>query len=333
MVIGICYELFSDYVWKPGDPPDADAEYEPEETLFALEAALSYLGHNAVRIGSARDLLRKLDVLRVDAALNIAEGAGSRNREAHVPVLLELAGIPHIGSDALTLSLTLDKALSKDLARVAGVPSPEFAVASVDSELDEASLPAPFPLFVKPRYEGSSKGISRHSRVESLPELREQVGRVLSEYHQDALVERFIEGGGEFTVTIVGNSPPRTLPVLQRAIERDTRIGLHALEHRGASDAPWAYELGASLTPTLEEELGELALRVYRKMECRDFARVDFRTDAEGTPWFLEINPLPTFAPDGTFGVLAQVSGRDYVELLAEVLSYGIDRITSQSGS
>lgn len=330
VVIGLCYELFSDYEWAPGDPPDADAEYEPEETLLALEEAVAKLGHTTVRIGSARQLLRRLDSLRIDAALNIAEGARSRNREAYVPVLLELAGVPCLGSDALTLSLSLDKAVSKDLASAVGVPTPEYLLISRIEALDTLQLPAPFPLFVKPRYEGSSKGITVRSRVEAMEALRMQVSEVILRYQQDALVERFVHGGGEFTATIVGNDPPRVMPILQRALERESRIGLHALEHRGAPEQAFEYELGATLTPELEEILRRYALRIYEKLECRDFARVDFRTDEDGKPWFLEINPLPTFAPDGTFGVLAELAGRELPDLLAEVLSHGIRRIRGQ---
>jgi D-alanine-D-alanine ligase len=63
-------------------------------------------------------------------------------------------------------------------------------------------------------------------------------------------------------------------------------------------------------------------------MECRDFARVDFRVDQGGQPWFLEINPLPTFAPDGTLAIQAELENRSYVELLADIFGEALDRIT-----
>jgi D-alanine-D-alanine ligase len=109
MRIGLIYDVFDAYPWQPGEAADADAEYEPEATVQALEAALEALGHTPVRVGTAHDLLGRLeglrrDGLRLDAAVNIAEGARSRNREAYAPILLEMAGIPYVGSDALTLS-------------------------------------------------------------------------------------------------------------------------------------------------------------------------------------------------------------------------------------
>ena len=331
MRIGLIYDVFDAYPWQPGDPPDADAEYEPESTVDALAAAVAALGHEPVRVGTARDLLARLDRPGIDAAINITEGGRSRNREAYAPILLELAGVPCLGSDALTLSLSLDKAWTKDLAAAAGVPTPPYRAfatpAAVDTAVEAGDLPGPFPLFVKPRYEGSAKGITAASRVETVDALRAQVAWTVETYRQDALVEPFVAGGGEFTVAVVGNDPPVALPVLQRAVEATTRIGLHALEHRGLAGREWAYDLEGTLTPALEARLHHLAVHVYDKLACKDFARLDFRVDADGTPWFIEINPLPTFDPEGTFAVVAELMGRPYPAFLADILGRGLRRL------
>ncbi len=329
MRIGLVYDPFDAYPWTDDDPPDADAEYEPEETVRVLENTVEYMGHTPVRIGTAFDLRERLDEgLSLDAAINIAEGARSRNREAYAPILLEMAGIPCLGSDALTLSVTLDKAWTKDLVAAADVPTPPHRVFGSAHAIEPDDLP-PFPLFVKPRYEGTSKGITPQSRVEDVDALRQEVGRVATAYDQAVLAEAFVEGGGEFTVAVVGHDPPEALPVLQRAVEPSTGIGLHALEHRGApsADTDWEYELAGTLEPALEEQLRDLAVRVFDTLDCRDFARADFRVDAEGQPWFLEVNPLPTFAPDDTFAIIAEIMGRDYVDYLAEVFERGVRRL------
>jgi D-alanine-D-alanine ligase len=263
----------------------------------------------------------------VDAALNIAEGTGSRTREAYAPVLLEMAGIPYLGSDALTLSLSLDKAWTKDLASAADVPTPAYRIFHAADDITAASLPAGFPLFVKPRYEGSSKGITPASKVVTFEEARSQITRLCTSYGQDALVESFVSGGGEFTVAVIGHDPPEALPVLQRAVERETRIGLHALDRRGFEQPELTFDIEGVLTPELEQTLQRYALAVFRKLECLDFARIDFRVDAEGVPWFLEINPLPTFAPDGTFAILAELMGQPYPDFLARTLQKGFQRL------
>ena len=326
MRVALVYDLFDAYPWRPGDPPDADAEYEPPETVEALAAAVEALGHTPVPVGTAYDLLARLPALDVDAAINIAEAAGSRNREAYAPILLEIAGVPHLGSDALTLSLSLDKAWTKDLAAAAGVPTPAYRTYATADALDLDDLP-PFPLFVKPRYEGTAKGITEHSKVTTPEALRAQIAWVTETYRQDALVETFIAGGGEFTVAVIGNDPAEALPAMPRAVEAETRIGLHALERRGRPARAWQHILEGTLDRGLERRLQRLAVAVYDKLECKDFARVDFRVDADGQPFFLEINPLPTFAPDGTFAILAELLGQPYEAFLADVLARAFRRL------
>ena len=327
MRVGLIYDIFSDYVWRDNDPPDADAEFEPIETVEILEKALESFSCTPVRIGSPFELLKNVHSINIDAAINIAEGVYSRNREAYAPVLLEMKEIPYIGSDALTLSLTLDKAWTKDVISASGYNTPSYRVYRDAKEVTPESLPAAFPLFVKPRYEGSSKSITSLSKVHSLDELKHQVHRICTMYQQDALVEQFIEGGGEFTVAVIGNNPPLAMPVLQRAVEVETRIGLHALDRKGFDNSDLEYEIAGHLTPTLEAQLKRISVGLYEKLECLDFARLDFRVDADGIPWFLEINPLPTFAPDGTFAILAELMGVPYVEFLSDTIKKAFDRL------
>jgi D-alanine-D-alanine ligase len=146
------------------------------------------------------------------------------------------------------------------------------------------------------------------------------------DYEQPAVVERFLEGA-EYTVTVVGNRPPRALPALQRALEATTGIGLHALERHPAPAGGWRHFVPGALDAALERELAALAVRAFAALDCRDFARADFRLDAAGAPRFLEINPLPTFAPDGSFGILAELEGRPVEDLVAGVLAGGLARL------
>jgi D-alanine-D-alanine ligase len=325
LAIGLVYDLLGSYPRRPGDPADVDAEYEPEATVRVLEAAVAELGHRSVRLGAPHDLLARIakgELPGLDAALSIAEGRGGREREAWAPVLLAMAGIPTLGSDAVTLSVSLDKAWTRTLVAAAGVPVVEQIVTS-----EPAAPPAfGFPAFVKPRWEGTAKGIRPSSRVEDAAALAAEVARIVRDYEQPALVERFL-AGPEYTVTVVGNDPPRVLPVLQRALEARTRIGLHALERHPAPPGGWRHCLPGALDAALERELGRLALLAYAALDCRDFARADFRLDDRGVPRFLEINPLPTFAPDGSFGILAELEGRPIERLVADVLASGLRRL------
>jgi D-alanine-D-alanine ligase len=323
--VGIVFDLLG--TAPAGGPPDADVEYEPAATIAALEAGIRCAGHEPVRVGNPHALLAAIGagtLPALDVVWNIAEGYGSRNREAWAPVLLEMAGVPALGSDALSLSLSLDKAWTLDVVRAAGVATAGHVSVSSAAELSGTALPGAFPLFVKPRWEGTAKGISLRSRVENADELAEAVERLTRTYAQPALVEPFLPGA-EYTVTLIGNDPPRALPALQRALERDSGIGVHAVE-RSAARALVHHTPGA-LTTALEAALAEQALRAFAALRCRDFARADFKLDREGRPRFLELNTLPTFDPSGSFGILAELMGRPLPDLLAEVLRGGLTRL------
>jgi D-alanine-D-alanine ligase len=328
MRVGLIYDLFEDYPWIQGEAFDADVENEPEETVLALESAIRALNHEPLRVGPARNLLSRMDNPDFDVAINIAEGGRGRNREGEAPTLLEMMGVPFIGSDALTLSLSLDKVWTKDLAVSAGLFTPNYAVFCENEEVDCLRLPRRFPLFVKPRYEGSAKGLTIASKVQSIQELRNQVSDITSNYGQDVLVEEFVEGS-EYTVAVIGHNPARTLPVIQRAIETDTGIGLHVLDRKGLPEQDYSFSLPGVLTSELEARLQASALTIFHKLECKDFARIDFRVDSKGKEWFLEINPLPTFAPNGTFAIMAELQGVPYSEFLAGVLKEAFQRVVA----
>lgn len=338
MRIGLVYDRFGDTPPPPNAPPDWDAEFEPEVTVAVLEAAIKRLGHTPVRIGSAHVLLARMGEgpvteppLALDAALTIAEGLGSRNREAQAPVLLEMAGVPCLFSDALTLSISLDKHLTKVLAERAGVATPTWRVIEAATAWDESAAGAllaevPPPVFVKPRYEGTAKGIAPLSRCDTAAALTAEGRRQRTLYRQDLLVEAFVPGP-EYTVGVIGTgAEAEALPALQRAVERTTGIGLHALERHESPETPFAYDVPGILTPELEVQLHADALTVHRTLECRDVSRSDFRVTPNGTVHFLEINPLPTFAPDGTFAILAELNGQRYEALLADLLQRALDR-------
>lgn len=333
--IGIVYELFGAYPRRAGEPADAQVEYEPEATIVCLEDAIRRLGHRPVRLGRPHDLLAaaRTGAVTVDAALSIAEGYGSRNREAWGPVLLDMLSIPQLGSDALTLSASLDKAWTRALVAAAGVSVAPGAVARSVDEARSMDPPGGFPCFVKPRWEGSSKGIGFASRVEGREALVAAVARVLERYQQPALVEQFLPGA-EYTVTVFGNDPPRALPVLQRALEATTRIGLHAVEAKpgetesdGGAPRELAHCVPGALDTALEAELVRLARLAFAALDCRDFARADFKCGDDGRVYFLEINPLPSFGPHGSFGTHAELLGRSVGELLADVLDAGLRRL------
>ncbi len=323
MIIGMTYDLKTEYVFRSGDPQDANAEFDHPSTIQVIREAIESHGHPVVPIGGVEQLLSQLDRLKVDLIFNLAEGKTGRNREAQVPILLELRGIPYVGSDALTLSLTLDKVMTKKICLSEGIPTPRFF------EITCAEDPIPpdvsFPLIVKPRFEGSSKGISERSVAHSLSELKAQAAWAIQTYHQPALVEEFIRGT-EFTVAIVGNDPPEAFPAVQ--IEIDGRVDLGDLFYTFSRIAQGAgYRCPADIPPALEGRLRELALRTYQAVGCLDFGRVDIRVDRGGKPFVLEINPLPSLSTEDVFVTVAHHLGITYEAMIGKILEAAIKRL------
>ena len=326
LVVGLIYDLKTQYVFKEGDPSDANAEFDHPDTIGVLADAFESFGYRAIRIGNVWDLIERFRIdttLGVDIVFNIAEGIGGRNRESQVPTLLEMMRVPYVGSDGLTLGLTLDKAMAKKVLISEGVPTPRSFEMASPCRLNGHRFK--FPLIVKPSHEGSSKGLSERSVVKNPKDLLAQAEWVNRTYDQPALVEEFIEGT-EFTVAILGEGESaRALPVVQ--IQIDGKLNLGRLFYSFSSIVAGAeYICPAPISKVQARTLQAVALSAYRACGCRDFGRVDLRVDRRGKPYVLEINPLPSLSTEDVFAVIAKVQGISYARMLCTLLEEGIAR-------
>lgn len=321
--VGLTYDLRTDYIFKPGDPPDINAEFDHPGTIDVIADAIESGGHTIVKIGNVDDLLENLDGLNVDIVFNLCEGMHGRNRESQVPMLLELKGIPFVGADALALGITLDKIITKKILKAHNIPTPDYI--EIRSLQNLNGLCLNFPLIVKPRFEGSSKGLNDNSLVKDKTGLRRQSKWVIDKYKQSALVEEFI-AGEEFTIGIIGNENPRALPVVQ--VEIEGRLDLDNLFYTFAmihSDGI-GYVCPTPAPKRVQRGLQDLAIATYQATECRDFGRVDIRLDGKGRPYVLEINPLPSLSTEDVFGVVANYLGVGYNRIVLDVLDAAIKR-------
>jgi D-alanine-D-alanine ligase len=322
--VGLTYDLKTDYKLKDGDPPDAYAEFDHPSTIDVIAKAIESQGFKTKRIGNVSDLLEKIDTLKVDIVFNISEGLSGRNRESQVPMLLELKDIPFVGADPLTLGMTLDKVIAKKIFLADKIPTPKFfEIRSLDSFTDTDHMH--FPMIVKPRFEGSSKGLSESSRVESLEQLKKQAGYIIETYKQPALVEEFISGQ-EFTVAVVGNDPGEALPPVQISIDGDLNLQDKFYTFSRITSNRLEYVCPAPIEKKLAAKLQDLALRVYTTVDCLDFGRVDFRVDAKGNPYVLEINPLPSLSTEDVFPLVAKAVGLTYEEIIGKILRAALKR-------
>ncbi|MGA9048809.1 MAG: D-alanine--D-alanine ligase [Dehalococcoidia bacterium] len=330
MKIGLAYDLKEDIETGRETTEDALEEYDSLEVINAIAGALRSMGHSTVRLGGGRGFLQKILKTRVDFVFNIAEGRGSgRSREAQVPAVLEMLGIPYSGSDPQTLSVTLDKPLAKQLLRAAGVPTPPFQVISHIQELkDLPDRKIPLPAFIKPAWEGSSKGIRLTSRADTAARARTVARRLLKDYAQPVLIEKYIEGD-EVTVGMVGNSPPGIVGIMRVVPKKAFKTFVYSLEVKRDWRNLVDYECPAKLNKSTTRRIAAASLAAYRVLGCRDFSRIDFRVGPDGTPYLLEVNPLPGLNPSsGDLPIMSYKMGWVYNGLIRAVFEAALARYT-----
>ena len=325
MIIGLTYDLKTDWVKRPDDPVDISAEFDGPETVALITRALEAGGHKVKQIGNVNRLLKLVDDLGVDIVFNICEGKGGRSRESQVPMILEMKGIPYVGTDALAQGITLDKVFAKKVFIADGIPTPRFFNATKSDDLSELNTIG-FPLIVKTRHEGTSKGLTNKSKVKNIAGLVEQVAFVNDNYRQSALVEEFIKGT-EFTVAVLGNKNPEAVAVIQISINGSTQLGENFFTYEYVVEKDVVnYVVPAPISKELTAKLKKLAIKAYNALECRDFGRVDFRVDEKGNPYVLEINPLPSLAHNDVFNIFPTTIGTTYEEIINRILNYALER-------
>lgn len=319
---------------------DEFAEWDSEETIAAVEHALSAFGE-VIRLNANADFPERLRLARPDIVFNMAEGLHGPNREAHVPAICEFLGIPYTGSDPFTLSLCLDKRRTKETLAYHGVPTAPFAAVTSAAEIASCVDALrrgvrigrellQLPLFVKPMHEGSSKGITERNLCETVDDFEMRAHELLAQYAQPVLVEAYLPGP-EFTCAVLGNgAQARVLPIIAMrfdALPSGARP-IYGFEAKWIWDGPdhqlELYECPARIDASLERRIEEVTLAAYHALGCRDWSRVDVRLDSAGIPNVVEVNPLPGVLPDprdnSCMPKAARAAGMSYDELIQACL-------------
>jgi D-alanine-D-alanine ligase len=340
--IALVANLQDDVEWGPDAPPDAGAEFDKGTTVEALARALEGDGHWVHICSGDSTLPEALLSLRPHICFNIAEGLGGDGREAQVPALCELLGIPYTASRVVANALSLDKTRTKRIWRDAGLPTPAFQEFVTGQEPIDSRLK--YPLFVKPAREGTGMGIDASAIAHDEAELRSRVEWLTSAYNEPALVEEMLPGR-EFTVGFIGNGGDvsrRRRPWLydERGfhvfpiMEIDSRIastpGIYGHDAKsydiGVTGAP-EYICPARIPQRLRSRLVDLALRAAEALGACDVARVDVRLGADGRPYLLEINTLPGLNPViSDLCIMAAAEGMVYDDLISEILYLAAER-------
>lgn len=201
---------------------------------------------------------------------NMSYGIQGEGRYEYVPVTLEMADIPYTGPGPRGHALSLDKVIAKLLMEQEGVPTPRFCTLDkMKGSVDGLH----YPLVVKPRYESTSNGLDL---VNDSAALESAVDSIVTQYHQDALVEKYIDGR-EIAIGLLGNDPIEVLLIVEMDFgDRPLKIMTRADKFHKSPDEPQKV-CPAALSPARVERLRAIVLDVYRVCQCRDYARVDLQ--------------------------------------------------------
>ena len=325
MHIGITYDLRAEYLAE-GYSLEATAEFDQEETIDAIEQALRALGHSPERIGRGTRLAERLvrgD--RWDLVFNVAEGMHGVGRETQVPALLDMYRIPYTFSDPVVLGLSLHKGFTKRVVRDGGLATARFL--QVNALEDLACLAFDPPYFVKPLAEGTGLGIDAACVVRSRDGLGDACQRLLERYAQPVLLESYLPGR-EFTVGLVGTgSRAEVLGVMEVCLLETAEADVYSFVNKEEWQERVTYRLADPAEPVVRAT-GDLALAAWRLLECRDGGRIDIRCAEDGSPHFLEVNPLAGLCPEySDLPILAALVGVSYVELIGRIVDSAACRI------
>lgn len=323
MKIGFTYDCLEDYLSQGFDANDC-AEFDSLETIDAIADTLRLLGHEVFKIGNVKQLINliaKGD--RWDIVFNIAEGIKGNSREAQVPTILEIYDIPYVFSDSVVMAIALNKGMTKQLVRDYGVPTANFVIVENLKSLPQVSQKLKFPLFVKPNLEGSSKGIEGNAVVYSLQELNSVCESLLSS-HQSIIIEEFLSGR-EFTVGIIGTGiDAKVLGVMEIEFRYQEKDLCYSRKVKANYKEHVTYELAEDKEAKLA---ADYALKIWQMLGCRDAGRIDFRSNSQNIPYFLEINPLAgLMINDSDLPILSRKVGVGYKDLIENILSSAFSR-------
>ncbi len=308
---------------------DTYAEWDTAETIDAVASALAEI-HHVTPIEADEEAYEKLHLNRPEIVFNIAEGMSGSSREAQIPAILEMLGIPYTGSDPLTLALCLDKSRAKEILSYHGIPTPKFSVIPDLSHV--ATAATAYPAVVKPIHEGSSKGVLDSCLVRNPGELSRMAAKLLETYNEPVIVEEFLPGR-EFTVAMLGNGD--TVGVLP-IVEIDFSSLPEGVNPIYSYEAKWVWDESANpleifkcparISHALKLEIESICRKAYDLLRCRDWCRIDVRLDAKGRAHIIELNPLPGILPrpedNSCFPKAARAAGIDYKQLIQSVLGF-----------
>ena len=302
---------------------ESEAEFDTPETVAFIAGALERLGHEVELVDAGlpvADLVERLRLAAPALVFNTAEGRAGRYREAFFPALYEELGLLYTGSDAWTCAVTLDKRLSKLVARGVSVATPAARLVLAPEEI--AGHRWDGPVIVKPNFEGSSKGIDASAVVSDAQLVAETVERALHRFPAGVLVEDFVAGRD---ISVAFLEPVGVLAAVEYEFA-DPTVSIYGYELKNERPEDVQVRAPARLELEQADELARAATTIFGAFSVRDVARADFRLAEDGKLWFLEVNPLPSLEEDAGIYAAAALAGLDADGVIGAILDSAVRR-------
>jgi D-alanine-D-alanine ligase len=324
---------------EPDDDGSASSEKAPlmrtldkKEVEEEVAETLGKLGHTAtlhVLDGSIKTL-HAISRIECDLVFNLAESfAGNDTADYCIAAYLELIEKRFTGCGSHGLLYAQDKGVAKKILEFHGVHTPVFA-RSYRGRLD-FSHDLEFPVIVKPAREDGSIGIEFNAVVSSIRELMERIDWLHANFDSPVLIEEYVEGR-EMYVGVIGNDNPLALPVVELDLSKlpEGRPRIAGAEVKWGKGTRAYRDTKSAIAEDLSEEtmalLQTTAVAVFQALELRDYARIDMRLRPDGRVAVIEANPNPWLASKAEFALAARKSGRNYTQLIGEIVELALAR-------
>ena len=305
-------------------------EHYSEKTVENVAKSLEKGGHSVKIIEGGMNFIEEMkDFMprvvsgeRPGMVFNMAYGIQGQNRYTHVPAMLEMLGIPYVGSGPEAHSVVQDKVMTKIVLQKNNIPTPGFWVFSTSEDKFDDLI---FPVIVKPKMESTSMGMEV---VDNWDDLKKAVAKQIEKFSQDILVEQFIPGR-EFAVGLLGNGNHiEILPIVEIDLKGDPNK-IQTLDDKKST--PLDKICPAKLTEQQEKEIKKISLESFKKLGLNDFARVDLRMDKNGNVYILELNSMASLGVTGSYVHAAKSAGYSYDSLINKILDTAAMRYFGES--
>jgi D-alanine-D-alanine ligase len=306
-----------------------EAEFDTQDVVDDITKALQSKGAEIIPIEMTKNGLwiDKLVQSKPDIVFNTAEGFAGIGREALAPTVFEQNKIPYVGSGPYACFLTLDKFLTKKMVERYGVLTPESIFISEKKDIQTIAKELPYPVFVKPNFEGSSKGITKRSVCKTELEFRTYALEALVDFPEGLLVEKYIEGK-DITVPYIEDLGKNN-GVLEAVEYTGTQRGdlnIYDYDMKNTDDSKVDVMCPAEISPSVRKKVLEEMKKVVSALGIVDMCRADFRVTPNGEAYFIEVNALPSLQAGAGLFLASQKEGLDYNQTIQQILSSALKR-------